>query len=208
MSTQDKPNNKKKQNVQDKYWNPYLQRERQIPSKHTRLRGQIMEPIEPFCNANKSICKQPHNHSVSKPPPTQSTVTLLNLQYTARADRMARKMYKERESNPSSACLSEPVQSLKWKGMKEWEERGKDREHMVYGDLVSFPLSSSPPFPLISHTWDHYSSWNQHPTKTPLSLISSRSSSPIHMLSSLCHLFSLCLFYNLLHFFPVIMMSY
>lgn len=72
---------------------------------------------------------------------------------------------------------------------------------MAYGDLVSYPFPLR--FLLISHTWDHYSSWIQHPTKILLSLISSLSLPPLSLphpyaLISLSPFFSLCLFSNLL----------
>ncbi len=92
---------------------------------------------------------------------------------------------------------------------KAWNERELKRERRKRGRWRTYgvrgpsflPLPSSPLLPLISPTWDHYSLRNQHPTKTLLSLISSLSPSPIHMLSYLCHFFSLCLFYSLLRLF-------
>lgn len=96
------------------------------------------------------------------------------------------------------------VSYCKARNEREWKrvrrKRGRWRTYGIWGPSF-LPLPSSPLFPLISHTWDHSSLWNQHPTKTLLSLISSLSSSPIHMLSSLRHLFSLCLFSNILHLF-------
>lgn len=42
--------------------------------------------------------------------------------------------------------------ALNKKDESKWEERRGDGEHMVHGDLASFPLT---PFPLIScNTWD------------------------------------------------------
>lgn len=91
------------------------------------------------------------------------------------------------KSYPRSACLSVPVQSLKWKGMRVRRKRGRQRTYGVWRPSF-LPLPSSPLFPLISHTWDHYSSWNQHPTKNLLSLISSLS---LFLLSPLLHPYAL-----------------
>lgn len=115
-------------------------------------------------------------------------------------------MERKKKCNGTSACLSEPVQSLKWKGMKECQKKeGEYREHMAYEDLVSSPPPSFPLLPLISHTWDHYSSWNQHPTKSLLSLISSLSLPPLSTPSICSHL---CLHPSALSFLsPVVMMS-
>jgi len=152
----------------------------EIPNKHTLDCQDKSWKLLRLLETHKSICKQSQNHH-----PFSPTVTLLNLQHNAIVAQDSGRNTKWRGGRKAIQDQLVSVSQCKDGNKREWKRvRRKGERWRTYGVWrPSFlPLPSSPLFPLISHTWDHYSSWNQHPTKTLLSLISCLSLPPLPLL--------------------------